>query len=32
MEIRGLMILPINFETTVKIQHVEAARYSVQYV
>lgn len=24
------MILPIKFETTVKIQHVEATRYSVQ--
>lgn len=30
MEIRRPMILPINFETTVKIQHVEATIYSVQ--
>ena len=30
MEIRGLMILLIKFETTVKIQHVEATRYSMQ--
>lgn len=30
MEIRDLMILLINFKTTVKIQHVEATRYSVQ--
>lgn len=30
MEIRRPMILPINFETTVNIQHVEATIYSVQ--
>lgn len=32
MEIRGLMILLIKFDTTVKIQHVEATRYSVQVI